>query len=191
MAVGHRELLLAAARRCLVERGYARTTARDLVRASGTNLASIGYHFGSKEALLAQALEDVFVEYTEKVVSLARAAGDATSDPGQVVTAAWTAMTEMQDDFRPLLVAFVEALAQAERSEELRARLAAGYEEMRRKIAAGVEALAPGLPSETARSIASFFVAVSDGYMVQWLLDADDTPAGTELLAAARLVMTA
>lgn len=189
MTLGHRELLLAAARRCLVERGYARTTARDLVAMSGTNLASIGYHFGSKEELLAQALDDVFVDYTEKVVALARAAGAGTSDPGEAVTAAWTAMTEMQEEYRPLLIAFVEALAQAERSDELRARLAAGYEEMRQKITDGVLAVVPDLPEPAARSIASFFIAVSDGYMVQWLLDEAATPTGSDLLAGARMVM--
>ena len=76
--MGHKEDLLAAARRCLVTRGYARTTARDLVAESGTNLASIGYHFDSKEALLTQALLDAFMEYTDKVVAMAGAvdAGD-------------------------------------------------------------------------------------------------------------------
>jgi hypothetical protein len=39
-------------------RGYARTTARDLAAESGANLASIGYHFGSKEALLNEALAE-------------------------------------------------------------------------------------------------------------------------------------
>ena len=188
--MGHREMLLAAARRCLVERGYARTTARDLVAASGTNLASIGYHFGSKEALLAQALGDVFVEYTEKVVATARAAGTGASDPGQVVTAAWTAMTDLQQEYRPLLIAFVEALAQAERNDELKTRLAAGYQEMRTKITEHVLTLAD-LGEDTARAIASFFMAVSDGYMIQWLLDVDATPAGADLLSAARLVLNA
>lgn len=187
--MGHRESLLAAARRCLVERGYARTTARDLVAASGANLASIGYHFGSKEALLAQALDDAFVEYTDNVVAVALTAGAGGSDPGMAVTAAWAAMTELQEQHRPLLIAFVEALAQAERDDELRARLAAGYEHMRQKITEGVLALAPDLPPATARSITSFFIAVSDGYMVQWLLDADATPAGTDLLAGARLAL--
>ena len=37
-------------------RGYARTTARDIAAAAGTSLAAIGYHFGSKEALLSVAL---------------------------------------------------------------------------------------------------------------------------------------
>ena len=115
--MGHKEELLAAARRCLVTRGYARTTARDLVAESGTNLGSIGYHFGSKDALLAQALDDVFVEYTEKVLALAGAVGAPETDPRQAVDRAWVAMTELTQEFRPLLVAFVEALAQAERSD--------------------------------------------------------------------------
>ncbi|MCX4829516.1 MULTISPECIES: TetR/AcrR family transcriptional regulator [unclassified Streptomyces] len=53
--MGHREDLLEGAKRCLLEKGFARTTARDIVKESGANLASIGYHYGSKDALLAQA----------------------------------------------------------------------------------------------------------------------------------------
>lgn len=186
--MGHREELLAAARRCLIERGYARTTARDLVAASGTNLASIGYHFGSKDALLAEALDQVFVEYTEKVVALA--AAGAGADPREAVTAAWMAMTDLQAQFRPLLIAFVEALAQAERNEPLRDRLAGGYERMRASIVEGISAVAPELPAPVARAMASFFVAVSDGVMVQWLLDPTGTPSGSELLEAGRLALT-
>ncbi|MFJ9087737.1 TetR/AcrR family transcriptional regulator [Streptomyces sp. NPDC102384] len=53
--MGHREDLLEGAKRCLMEKGFARTTARDIVKESGANLASIGYHYGSKDTLLAQA----------------------------------------------------------------------------------------------------------------------------------------
>ena len=64
--MGHREDLLAGAVRCLREKGYGRTTARDIVAASGTNLASIGYHYGSTQALLNaavfQAMEDFGAE---------------------------------------------------------------------------------------------------------------------------------
>lgn len=60
--MGHREDLLEGAKRCLLEKGYARTTARDIVAASGTNLASIGYHYGSKGALLNLA----FLKVTEE-----------------------------------------------------------------------------------------------------------------------------
>lgn len=187
--MGHKEDLLAAARRCLVTKGYARTTARDLVAESDTNLASIGYHFGSKDALLAEALGDAFVEYTDKVVALAGTLDPESTNPHEAVSTAWLAMTEMQEEFRPLLVAFVEALAQAQQSDPLRLYLAAGYEKMRRGIIEGILAMVPDLPTSVARSVASFFVAVSDGYMVQWLLDPDATPGGAELLEGARLAM--
>jgi AcrR family transcriptional regulator len=192
--MGHKEELLAAARRCLIARGYARTTARDLVAESGTNLASIGYHFGSKDALLTQALWEAVMEYTDKVVAVAGAmgpeGGPEGADPHQAVTSAWLAMTDMYDEFRPLLVAFVEALAQAERNDPLRAQLAAGYAEMRRRIIEVILTVVPDLPTDLARSVASFFVAISDGYMVQWLLDPDATPSGANLLEGARLAMT-
>ena len=54
--MGHREDLLAGAMACLREKGYAHTTARDIVAASGTNLGSIGYHYGSTKALLNAAV---------------------------------------------------------------------------------------------------------------------------------------
>lgn len=190
--MGHREQLLAAARRCLIERGYARTTARDLVRESGTNLGSIGYHFGSKEALLAEALDEVLVEYTDKVVAVAAAVGSGgLAGARQAVDAAWLSMTAVQEEYRPMLVAFVEALAQAERNPALRSRLAGGYEEMRQRIVEGVRAVEPGIDVGTARAVASFFIAVSDGVMVQWLLDPAATPSGASLLEAGRLTMSA
>ena len=65
--MSHRDKLLEGAVDCLRDKGYARTTARDLVAASGTNLASIGYHFGSKEALLNEAIAEGFRAWTAEV----------------------------------------------------------------------------------------------------------------------------
>ena len=65
--MGHRERLLAGAKRCLYERGYSRTTARDMVEAAGTNVASIGYHSGWKEALLNAATMEAGGEGGEEV----------------------------------------------------------------------------------------------------------------------------
>src|SRR3954466_13997211 len=53
--MGHREDLLEGAKRCLLEKGFLRTTARDIVKESGTNLAASGYHYGSKDELVVQA----------------------------------------------------------------------------------------------------------------------------------------
>ncbi|MDQ3601484.1 MAG: TetR/AcrR family transcriptional regulator, partial [Actinomycetota bacterium] len=88
--MGHREALLVGARRCLQERGYARTTARDLVAASGTNLASIGYHFGSKEALLDEAITQAAQEWSDQLGHIALADPDAT--PLERIRATWQAL---------------------------------------------------------------------------------------------------
>ena len=51
----------------LRERDYGNITARDLVAASNTNLGSIGYHFGSKEALLNEAIGQALEEWTDAI----------------------------------------------------------------------------------------------------------------------------
>ena len=71
--MGHREALLAAARRLLRTKGYAHITARDLVAESGTNLASIGYHFGSKAGLLNEAIGEAMQDWTEQLARIAMA----------------------------------------------------------------------------------------------------------------------
>ena len=194
--MGHREDLLAGARRCLEERGYARTTARDLVAASGTNLASIGYHFGSKEALLNEAIAASFEEWAQRVHELAfggdpknggdpGSGGDLQSnDPAVVMGATYSAMLASFAEYRGLAVAFVEALAQAERQPALRRQLARAYAEGRTQVAAMVTGLLGDLPPERAQALASFQIAICDGLLVQWLLDPDATPSGPALAAA-------
>jgi AcrR family transcriptional regulator len=185
--VGHREDLLAAARRSLEKRGYARTTARDLVADSGTNLASIGYHFGSKEALLNEALGLSFQEWAERVRELALAV-EPSGDPGRMLAASWEAMLTSFAEYRGLAVAFTEALAQAERQPALRAQLAAIYEQSRTAVAKMItEAIE--VPDEQARALAAFQIVICDGLLVQWLLDPDATPSGAELTEALQLAL--
>lgn len=47
-----RQVILDTAERMFVEKGYSGVTLRDLTAAAGVNLASVNYHFGSKDALL-------------------------------------------------------------------------------------------------------------------------------------------
>jgi AcrR family transcriptional regulator len=178
--MGHREDLLTAARQCLEEKGYARTTARDLVAASGTNLASIGYHFGSKEALLNEAIADAFEEWTEQL--LAVSVEDGEKEPLEAVAASWVEMLDSFRAIRPLLLAWVEAMAQAERTPELRAQLAGHYERCRDVLAEVVTGALGDAGEVDPRVVASFLMAVCDGFIVQSLLDPDATPSGEQLV---------
>jgi AcrR family transcriptional regulator len=187
--MGHREALLDGARRCLLERGYARTTARDLVAASGTNLASIGYHFGSKEALLNRVIQQCFDEYIDQITRIVFA--DPRATPLQRVRASWQALVDTFEQHRPLQVAFVEALAQAQRVPQLQAQLANCYERLRATVADLVRASVQGLPDPTARHVASFLIAVYDGLQVQWLLDPQRAPTPDALMAALEVALPA
>ncbi len=186
--MGHREDLLAGARRCLEKRGYARTTARDLVAESGTNLASIGYHFGSKEALLNEALGASFLEWAERVRTLALAI-EPSGDRIDMLAASWEAMLASFAEYRGLAVAFTEALAQSERQPALRAQLAAIYEQSRAAAATMISETIGVPEGPQARALASFQIVVCDGMLVQWLLDPDATPSGAELTGALRLAL--
>jgi AcrR family transcriptional regulator len=184
--MSHRERLLVAARHCLVTQGYARTTARDLVAASDTNLGSIGYHFGSKDTLLDLALQQAQVEYVEKVLAVATAAGESTGGL-EAVKASWIEMVAAFGEMRELTIAFFEALVQGERSPELRAGLAATSRQMRDTIRTTLDRADVGDPARRG-AIASYMMAVCDGLLVQWLLDPDAIPDGEELFEAARSV---
>jgi AcrR family transcriptional regulator len=183
--MGHREALLDAAKRLLQERGYARTTARDLVAASDTNLASIGYHFGSKEALLFEALHELFVEWTVQLTRAALAPPDA--GPLQRLDASWVEMLSSFEERRPMAAAWAEAIAQSVRSEDLRERLAAHMQQSRDAVAAAVVAALGEDAAERGADpqlVASFLMAVCDGLLVQFLIDPASSPSGAKLADA-------
>jgi AcrR family transcriptional regulator len=188
--VGHREDLLVAARHLLETKGYARITARDLVAESGTNLASIGYHFGSKEGLLNEVT--VFDEWAEQLASIAMADPDAV--PLDRARATWSALLAGLPKRRALLLSYVEAMAQADRAPQLRQQFAEHYQGVRMRVAGLVaQSLrgAIGADDPRAAAIASWMIAVCDGLALQWLLDPGSMPSAADLNAGHALMWRA
>lgn len=188
---GHRERLLEAAIGCLEEKGYARTTARDLVAASGTNLASIGYHFGSKEHLLNVALMEAFRRWLKPLVALASEPGPAT--PLERLSRTLGGVMDTVEENRPLISACLEAWAQLPRSEDLRAEMTATYEDFRTAIAATTrDAFAEiGADEVDADALALLIIALFDGLLVRWQLDPAGAPSASRLIAAAESAVAA
>lgn len=177
----HRQKLLEGALECLRTKGYAGTTSRDIAAAAGANLGSIGYHFGSKDALLNEAVILGFRNWTEHLARRARAV--EASDPLERLRLSWEAMSAELQDQEGLLQAFLEALAPASRSPELRAQLAGFYREAREEVATIVgESLGEDREAKVAAMIiASLLIAVFDGLQLQWLLEPEQTPAADEI----------
>ncbi|MDX3104534.1 TetR/AcrR family transcriptional regulator [Nonomuraea angiospora] len=184
--MGNREDLLAGARRCLEEKGWARTTVRDISAAAGVSMAAIGYHFGSREALLNAALVEAMREWGEQI-GVAMAAVDETAAPGERFEALWERLIASIGEHRTLWLANLEAMVQAEHSPELRDELVAGQREGRRGMAAHlVDGDEADIAEREVRTLGSVHLALLLGVMAQWLNDPDQAPTGAEVLAGLR-----
>jgi AcrR family transcriptional regulator len=188
---GHRERLLEAAIACLQEKGYARTTSRDLVAASGTNLASIGYHFDSKEHLLNVAVTEAFQRWLKPLVALAAEPGPMT--PLERLGRTLSGVMDTLGENRSLITACLEAWAQLARSEGLRAEMTASYEDFRMVIARTTrDAFAEiGSAEVDADALAVLIIALFDGLLVQWQLDPSGSPSASRLIDAAQSAVVA
>ncbi|WP_026875136.1 TetR/AcrR family transcriptional regulator [Jiangella gansuensis] len=186
--MGHREDLLAAAKRLLAEKGYAHITARDLVASSGTNLASIGYHFGSKDALLNAAVLDSFDDWDDEIqAAMDQHAGDTPVDR---LEGFLTGLVGGLERSRPIAVASVHAYAQFEYVAELRDQLSEKYESARNELA---QLLFDDqeVDDETARTVGSLALCMINGMVLQWLIDPDRAPTPADLAAALRRLAAA
>jgi AcrR family transcriptional regulator len=186
--MGHREDLLAGAKRCLYERGYAHTTARDVVAASGTNLASIGYHFGSMEALLNAAMIQAIDEWGAELGQALAADIDPAATPLERFTATWQRVIDSFTTHRQLWVATFEATAQAQRSPELRAFLGSALQQGREGLVALFQNQDSAVDEHLAKTVGSFYQALLTGVWVQWLIDPERAPSGQDLAEALRLI---
>jgi len=176
----HRVRLLEAARMLLAEREYGNISARDLVAASDTNLGSIGYHFGSKEALLNEAIGLAFEDWADAVGGAIR--GRADAGLAELMAGSLRVALDEFDAMRPYFQAFIEALARSGRSPQLRAQLGAHYRRQRDRVADWIlEASGATLERDQARQLASMMLGTADGLMIQAFIDPEDVPSSGEL----------
>ncbi|MFC5186666.1 TetR/AcrR family transcriptional regulator [Actinomadura harenae] len=175
--MGVPEDLLAAAKQCLAERGYARTTVRDIVAVSGSNLAAINYHFRSKDALLAQAM----VELTgESVGEILKALPD---DSTPWFEAFWSDLVLSFQSQPMLWLANLDTLAQAAHSPELRKRLTEAQSHAR-------DELGKRLPEQDEAG-AQVLLTLLIGMLVRWSVDPENAPTAQDLIAGVQSVADA
>ncbi|MBR7674154.1 TetR/AcrR family transcriptional regulator [Streptomyces daliensis] len=189
--MGHREDLLDGAKRCLLEKGYARTTARDIVKASGTNLASIGYHYGSKDALMREALFAAVGDWGDDVQEALEKEVSPDAPLAERFEAGWSKATALFERHQRLWSANLEAVLSADDDPELRAAFARVLPEAR----AGLVSLFNGKPQDEvtedeARVYGGFYHALVAGLVVQKALAPEYALPGHELIEAMRRIVT-
>jgi len=186
--VGHREDLLAGAKKCLYEKGYTRTTARDIVAASGTNLASIGYHYGSKEALLNRAMFEAIGEVGAEMERAVAASVGPDATPAERYAAFWTYVLDNFEAHRYLWAATFEIYPQIERMPEIRESIVAGIQEARSGWAMLFNGIDTPADPERARAVGSVYYALMSGVLAQWLTDPEHAPSAKDLVEGLRII---
>ncbi|MFC8514888.1 TetR/AcrR family transcriptional regulator [Streptomyces sp. NPDC057257] len=189
--MGHREDLLEGAKRCLLEKGFVRTTARDIVKVSGTNLASIGYHYGSKDALLVQAYVSL-IEGLGDSFDPGWGAGDVSAPAGSLerFQEVWASIIRSLPESRAVWMLSLEIIVNGERLQEVRKLLAEAQEQGR----SGIVPMFNGVPEdeldkETVDTEGRFYQTLLNGLMVQWLFDPDSATTAERLTEGLRRVI--
>ncbi|MFJ2033285.1 TetR/AcrR family transcriptional regulator [Streptosporangium sp. NPDC087985] len=178
--MGNREDLLAGARHCLLEKGYARTTARDIAVAAGVSLAAIGYHFGTKEALLSEALKQALQEWGDSVEQVL--ATDPGADPADRFEATWDGVVQSFADDRSLWAVQFELLVHIDNNPELRQM----FTEANRAARLGlVDLFGLSVPQGQEERLGAYLQMLIAGAAAQWLVDPDSTPSGSDLRRSA------
>ncbi|MDG6109337.1 TetR/AcrR family transcriptional regulator [Dactylosporangium aurantiacum] len=173
--MGNKEKLLDGALQCLLDKGYARTTARDVASTAGVSLAAIGYHFGTTDALLNAALDRALEAWGAALEAALRDEGDAALDPAARFTAIWTRIIASVEAQPALWKLQFEVVAQLAVLPELHER----WQHSLAQAQEGLAALFGGSPGTGA-----LYQALLTGVVVQHLVAPGRGVGGAELAAA-------
>ncbi|MYS43890.1 TetR family transcriptional regulator [Streptomyces sp. SID5998] len=190
--MGHREDLLEGAKRCLLAKGFLRTTARDIVKESGTNLASIGYHYGSKDALLVEAYISLVQEMGDGYGPDWGADGGSGTRAGSLerFQEVWASIIRSVPESRAIWMISFELIFQGDRMPEVRKLLAQAQEEGR----SGIVPLFTDVPEadldkDTVDTEGRLYQTLLQGLMVQWLFDPGTATHADQLTEGLRRVI--
>lgn len=187
--MGNREDLLAGAKRCLYEKGYTRTSARDIAAAAGTSLAAIGYHFGSKEALLNTALIEASKEWGEELERTLAAELDPQAAPLEQFEAMWTRVVESFATHREMWITQFKILSEIKDLPDGGRSLIEAVRHGRRELGSMVKSIDPG-DQRQRWLVGSLYHALLTGLLAQWLIDPEHALSGRDLTEALRVITT-
>jgi AcrR family transcriptional regulator len=169
---GTRDQLIQATREAIRDVGLPAATAREIVGRASANLASIPYHFGTKDALVAEALIVEACELVDPVLTLLagdRPAAERASD-------AVTMLNELFEARRSQVPVYLAALAAAPHTPDVRSGLGSLWADLRARLAEDIarqleEGTLPHWVSPPA--MAAAILSLVNGVIVASMIDPD------------------
>jgi len=176
-----RERIMAAAVSVFARKGFQRASLDDIAAEAGLTKGAIYWHFRSKNDLFSALLEARFARHAAPLpaaLATALAANEPCRRPAVMAAMLKSVLQRFQDDADwPRL--FLEFLSQS-RDPELAARMRQLVEHGRQLARQMVEQMkAGGLtdPSLDTDTLAMFWCALIDGFMLAWVVNPDSLDA--------------
>jgi AcrR family transcriptional regulator len=161
----NRSRLIEGALRCVETLPAERVTARAIAAEAGANIASITYHFGSKDNLVTEAVIEGLDRWLADIAD--RLGTLETQTPAARFRAAAEVIESSRQHHAGLARNFVGALAKAPHNSRLRELLAKGFRDTRPNLAAVL-----GLGDDQAGlDAAGLVLSLFHGLLIQMLLD--------------------
>ncbi|HTX68125.1 MAG TPA: TetR/AcrR family transcriptional regulator [Thermoleophilia bacterium] len=162
------QLILAAAKDILAERGYAELTITAISQVSGVNRALVSYYFGGKAGLLAALVDSLFLSPEVGSVEEVSAGRGGADLAGAFLD--WQRGVSANDRVNRMLY---ELLPHALRDPQVRARFAEEYRVYRQVDGECLAGAPRELGEQELESLAAVSIAVVEGLGIQRALDPD------------------
>jgi AcrR family transcriptional regulator len=171
-STGARERILDAALHVLKTEGYAGLTTAKVAARSGQNKALIGYHFGSKQGLVAAAARELRTQMTEELLARLGRPRSLRGLASGLLDGLWAIM----DEDEGLARLYFDLAARSVVDPEVRRIMQEMKAAFREVLVGLLRDLEDGPPPRRAEAAAVYLIAGFEGLALE-RLDRGDTPA--------------
>lgn len=179
--------ILTTALAVFAEKGFAKASMNDVVRASGLSKGGVYWHFKSKDALIAAIFDQFFVEQLALLDGMLVGEETAVTKLTQLATQTGQSVAAMANQFPSPM----EFYALASREADLHATLQTHFSNYETRIAALVE---QGIASGEFRrvdspSTAKTIMALFEGVLLIWAIAPEQVDLETQVETAVQLLL--
>ena len=179
--------ILATAMSVFAEKGFAKASMNDIVRASGLSKGGVYWHFKSKDELVAAIFDQFFVEQLALLDDVMMGEGTAVAKLNQLATLTGESVEVLASQFPSPL----EFYALAARDDALKAHLQVHFHNYREKIKALVaQGMNNGeLQEQNSSDVANTIMALFEGLLLLWAVAPESIDLSVQVETAVRLLL--
>lgn len=179
--------ILATALTVFAEKGFAKASMNDIVRATNLSKGGVYWHFKSKEALVTAIFDQFFVEQLALLETVIAGEGTAVAKLQQLAAFTSAGMTEIAAQFPSPL----EFYALAAREDALKTNLQDHFQSYRIKIGSLVaQGIADGeFRRQNEDDVANTIIALFEGVLLIWAIAPETIDLGTQVETAVHLLL--